>query len=96
MSADAWDPCPRCTKRRENKALAAQVLAADAYGKVLAVEWQKMTAAADALGEPGEPTLRQDFGQGVHPDGHFYVEYRASCTDCGYSFEFEYEKDFPE
>lgn len=95
MSADAWDPCPRCARRRKNEALQAEVLAAEAYGKVPSAEWQGMTAAAAKLREPGEDTLRQDYEQGIHPDGHFFVSYCADCTECDYAFSFKHREDFP-
>lgn len=87
MSADNWRQCPRCVKKARADNLVLQKKAAEAYGKVPAEEWQKMTAEANKPIELDE-TFREDYELGVCDDGEFYVSYSGYCKQCDFSHKF--------
>lgn len=89
VSADNWTICPACMTVADKKHSTAKTRAEQAYGKVPAHEWMKLTELAKQEPEIHQ-TLREDYEIGICTDGEFYVKYSASC-ECGFSFSYEYE-----
>jgi hypothetical protein len=91
MGADNWAICPKCRvaaiKVREKLYSKAE----KAYGSKSADEYLALRAEAEkplAM----EQTLREDYGLGVGIDGVFGVGYRARCTTCGFSYEYQHNE----
>lgn len=96
MSADDWTTCPKCTEKRGQEWRHAERQAADQYGKVTPEEFTKLMEEVHqkrALAEGDQPeTLREDYELGI-VKGNFWVTYRASCTVCGFTYEFKKEDE---
>ena len=90
MSADNWTTCPRCLAKAEVAKAKQRDNAAKAYGKLKPDEWIALQAEASNPVELNS-SLREDYELGVLTDGEFYVNYRASCTNAGCGFAFEYK-----
>ena len=91
MSADNWAVCPKCKaaaiKAREDKQLAI----GKAYGSVPPQEYLDMLKAIEGpLVFP--ETFREDYEQGVLPDGEYYISYCGSCEECGLSHSFKHSE----
>jgi len=93
MSADNWAICPKCKERliEENRKEVARV--SDAYGKVSEEEYARMKADLESTDPLNgiKHTLREDYEIGVESDGTFCVDFRASCSECDFSFSYERE-----
>jgi hypothetical protein len=95
MSADNWTICPQCSKTYRSRAAAGKQALNDAYGKVSLEEYQNLqdnfhnvVKEEDDL----EETLREDYQQGIS-QGTYSVFYHASCTACGFDYEYEFEEE---
>lgn len=92
MSADSWTYCLKC--RRDSEALISDGLEKlrAQYGKIPEADY---LATANALADDAErlprSTLKENYQVGIDED-RFLVKYRASCTECGFSFEFDHNE----
>lgn len=93
MSADNWAICPNCARIAEEKREKAIEKAQAAYGKVTAEKFMAGIAAAEALPDKPEESLREDYCLGTRIDGEFYVSYACSCRECGFEYQFDISKD---
>lgn len=90
MSADNWTTCPKCKWNEEKKKEKDIKKLNKYYGKIPASEF------AEKYKKINEPilidcTLREDYEIGIS-DGLFEGEYRASCSECKFSFEWKDSK----
>lgn len=93
MSANNWQVCPQCERRRSAEQAALVVRAQEAYGRVSAAEYKRLVDAACNL--PAlEETLREDWEIGVS-GAVFDVGYRCYCEACGFEFRFKHEEALP-
>lgn len=92
MSADNWAKCPKCKHSGERDAAKARTKADAAYGKVLAVEWQRLEEEARAAASSDSFTLREDYELGTDEAGEFEVSYHAGCDRCGFKFSFKHKE----
>ena len=76
--------CPRCKEEAEGKPAAL-------YGKVSEQEY--LAAIAKSNVEKRETNLREDFEISMDNNGKFSVTYSCRCKKCGFSYEFNFEKD---
>jgi len=95
MSANNWTVCPRCTQTYVSKIARAKQALNDSYGKVPIEEYERLlenlqTAQKENEEEP--ETLREDYEQGIY-NGHYRVSYSGSCENCGFEFEYKFEKE---
>ncbi len=92
MSADNWSDCPQCIKLYKEGIVADKETLVEAYGKVGANEFITMKTDLDnkVRGSYKTDTLREDYQLWIDENGEFIVNYRASCSDCG--FEYEYNR----
>ena len=92
MSADNWRTCPACVEIAEKKRNERIKNANAKYGKVPIDEFMLMIFEAE---KPlrHEPTLREDYEQGIQDDGNYYVSFHATCNQC--EFQFSYENKMP-
>lgn len=91
MSAKNWRVCPKCFKR-DNDARDKRI--ADTkklYGRVTADEYRDLIKVAEATIDRKE-SMREDYEIGIDEDGLFYVDYRASCEWCGFTFNHKHEQ----
>lgn len=87
MSADNWTKCPKCELSNKSRLSKAEA----EYGKVSAEEYKRLLD--EALEEKeSEDTLRENYSIGIY-HGQFEIEYSASCTECGFNFSYEFNKD---
>lgn len=42
--------------------------------------------------EDTEHTLREDYEQGILPEGEYYVIYKAHCQVCGFHWEYNHSE----
>jgi hypothetical protein len=89
MSADNWTVCPVCFRNAVRKRSEAIVSARKSYGKVTAEKFIDRLAAAEALAEEPEASLREDYELGTNQDGEFSVSYACSCRECGFQYQFK-------
>lgn len=94
MSADNWTVCPKCRPHLSKDKTAAITAANALYGTVPAAEFMEALAKANALPEEDdEPTqLREDYEIGLYKSGWFEISYSCSCTQCGFSWEFNHRQ----
>jgi hypothetical protein len=90
MSANNWRICPKCSAASNAAASEARKKTKEAYGCVSSTEYGKMVQQIKDWKSPGE-TLREDYELGVQKNGVFSVAYFATCTECGWSFEYRFE-----
>jgi hypothetical protein len=93
VSADNWTHCPRCYKPPETPA-ARKARLADLYGRVSKAEYDAAVSAPIIMNQPG--TLREDYEIGIGTDGgksEFWVKYRASCDECGFTYAYDHEAE---
>lgn len=91
MSIDNWSICPKCKVEANRQAEKRLKVAAESYGKVSSQEYRRLAAAADAPVNM-RSTMRENYEMGVGEDGDFLVNYRASCTECDFDFEYRHEQ----
>lgn len=91
MSADNWTTCPCCKQAADAKKKAKEEEARESYGKVSAEDYFYLLAAATRpVGD--RETLREDYAIGVTDEFEFYVHYKCTCDECGFSFKFDHER----
>lgn len=92
VSADNWRACPQCRadafKRDEKERRQIQAL----YGKVPAADYMKAVESFRPSRSALEPSLREDYEQGMDDDGYYLVSYSANCHECGFSWQFEHKE----
>ena len=91
MSANNWRVCPRCLRRLSAAHERMKAKVTGLYGKVSRAEYE---AAREALPPPPDEskmraTLREYYQLGVRTSGEFFLNYSASCDECGFAFRFE-------
>ena len=91
MSANNWSQCPQCMDVAEAEKAALVAEAAEAYGNVPEDEYTQLRERAEK-DITLEDTMREDYELGVNLLGVFRVGFSASCSTCGYRFEFEHEE----
>lgn len=99
MSANRWAACPQCTKEFEIKRQKEIKRLSESYGKVPEDVYLKNIKELEELEaiDPDEnddmQTMRED-GDGcwIDSDGNFRIIFRASCTKCNFTFEYEHEQ----
>lgn len=91
MSPRDWAECPQCRKRLEARKERAAKKAESIYGKVPDVEYRKWYRRGQRPVKVPEH-MREDYQIGVSSEGLFEVYYHASCSDCGYSFDYELQE----
>lgn len=85
MSADNWTICPVCEKRTEEAGVALY----KAYGQVSQQEYSDLVEQFKRARDQ-DNNLREDYSIGIN-GGTFSVNYEASCTACGFRFDYKYE-----
>ena len=97
MSAKNWAVCPRCRARRQQTAQRLWDAAANAYGVVPRVEYERLynAAAAYALRELNDDraanrTFREDYEITGAADGEVVINYSGWCTQCNLSLAVEH------
>ena len=93
MSAESWATCPRCLELLNLEKDKVQDDVEEAYGKVSQEEYQEMVEKARKfkLTGPGV-TLREDYWLGIDNDGEFKIQYRGSCSQCNFLFNFSHKE----
>jgi len=104
MSADNWTICPRCEEKRletykkvlEEGTERLKKKIKDLTKKVKDPEEYRIQLTeimeAEGVAQPeAEDTLRENFDIGIY-EGHFFIEYEAECTKCGFKFSFYPDK----
>lgn len=101
MSAMHLGPCPRCKRRADAAADELARTAGEAYGKVSAAEYLRLSAdaakaravARNAFGESWEVYPADDENNYAGETGEavkIVVDYGAECSACGFSVSFRY------
>ena len=90
MSADRWAVCPKCKEKVEQAHANLLSRVETDYGKVAANEYIELIEQSRQSDEE-ERTLREDWEIGIW-DGELIISYRASCEECGFTYEFEHKK----
>lgn len=90
MSANNYRDCPKCKKLTESRRIQDAILLEEKYGKVSVQEYANLLRNSATSG-PKElgATLREDWSIGTAIDSTFFVEYRASCDQCGLVYDFK-------
>ncbi|HVI42628.1 MAG TPA: hypothetical protein VM577_18400 [Anaerovoracaceae bacterium] len=106
MSADSWVRCPRCLKNALDNIQAPDYGALSrAYGNVSESEYRALLDGqlkdrdryikdlnrAHNLAE----TMREDYELGMDSEGEFTVAYSCHCTECDWSWKFNYKVQTP-
>ena len=90
MSADRWSKCPKCREKQEQAAakLVSDIAAARAVGDFdrFAMLLDKSTKPAPKL----EETLCEGWEIGIWDAESFEVNYGATCTVCGFIYNFRF------
>ena len=90
MSADNWTLCPTCYDAWRARETQIFTEAMNAYGKVGEREYHEIQASAKAFSEKRpDQTLREDWSIGTDEYGQFTVDYRSSCSQCNYEFDYK-------
>jgi hypothetical protein len=99
MGANNWSICPQCKKNKERQDALAKRQLEESYGKVPSEIYLRMIKEFEEKKEIElERTLREDWEIGIYEDEasyvvyEFYVNYRASCEVCGFSFKFKHDE----
>jgi predicted AlkP superfamily phosphohydrolase/phosphomutase len=90
MSANNWTLCPQCEAKADKANKEFEQKVKDSYGKVSSEEYIELL---NKLKQPKdkEETLREDYEIGTH-HGVFEIDYRASCTVCGFTHKFSHSE----
>jgi len=92
MGADNWDVCPRCKARAAKAREELTAHLEHSYGSIPREEY--LALVVRRLNEPPLPvpelTLREDYELRMEDRGRFNVSYHCSCTECGFSFAYNY------
>jgi hypothetical protein len=93
MSANNWTGCPACIKKEEDEKERVGKEIYESYGKIPQKEFlKKMKELEAGNDEEGRATLREDWELGTDGGGEFFVSYRCSCGECGFSFSFKHKE----
>jgi hypothetical protein len=96
MSADNWRVCPQCRAKLINDLDKAEQKLKKQYGKiepdVFILSTQTLQNQREKMDETLGETLREDWSIGVDEDGLFVVGYRCSCSNCEFSYEYDFDK----
>lgn len=87
MSADNWEECPKCKKKKEALERKLEV----EYGIIPKKEYEDLQAEVISLKSEPKFSLREDWEIGIY-DGEFEVDYGASCDKCGFKFRFKHNE----
>ena len=91
MSADNWRFCPQCFKKIHEVASQKLKEAKAGYGFVTVVEFEEnMEKARRPIVVPD--TMREDFEVGIDENDNFYMNYKAYCSKCGFTYNHKLEK----
>jgi hypothetical protein len=91
MITDNWTTCPMCKKKsidlleKEDKKIRA------AYGKVSQNEYRDMLAKSRIPADIAH-NLRENWNIGIQEE-LFVIDYYASCTKCGWKFQFKWTEE---
>lgn len=89
MSANEYVVCPRCVKEVTAEREKAIAKAQAQYGKVSAEEYRRLIGVAEAMPDkPKHPTLAEYYEFSIDAE-EFSVNFRAHCTACGFTHEYE-------
>ena len=92
MSADSFAYCPRCHHEAKKKEDHLFQELEDRYGKIPAAHWVALKEQYDSLESSREITLEEYYEAGFTAAGQFFFSYEASCTVCGYQFDYNYSE----
>ncbi len=92
MSADNYAACPKCQAVHDDEVTKAREAVDAAYGKVSVAEFDRMREKAQAMSGPIDNMLREDYEIGIE-DGTFYVDYRAVCETCRFTFAYKHSQE---
>ena len=87
MSADNWAICPRCANATETEIAEAKQMLDENYGKVSRERYLQLLDKSREKPRY-KATLREDYEIGIDVN-EFYVDYSASCSECGFTHKFE-------
>lgn len=93
MSAKNWTECPRCEQLAKEKKAGLEARAKTAYGKMPQEKYERLLRAFRRPIKL-ENSLREDYEWEFH-EGEFSINYRASCSDCGFSFQHVHKEMVP-
>ena len=89
MSADRWSNCPRCFDINLKEIERLEQIIRDyenGSGRPTDEEEDAYNKAESRLQQFSD-TMRQDWDIDLDDDGEFSIDYRASCSVCGFSFK---------
>ncbi len=75
--------CPKCMAENKKELI-------EAYGKVSQKEYEKLQHEIELI---TTPSMTEDFGAQIDENGKFSVWYWCKCSECGFEFEYNFEKD---
>jgi len=102
MSADNWQICPKCIKNRQEEIQRAEEHKKSrldtAYGTLSREEFSKLQTSLQNQPQaaPLKETFREDWDIGMQEDGSLLINYRGSCSSCGFAVNFKQEKNYLE
>lgn len=86
MSADAWDVCPHCAKKRREDLDAREAELAKGYGKMPPREWMEKRQSLDALqAKKQSQTVRLDYDVSMDRT-ELCVDAYAVCEVCHWTW----------
>lgn len=95
MSADNWAICPRCRDTAEAERQERLRVAADAYGKVSAAEYEALRSAALISEDPESfQTFRENYEFYGAGEGTIIASYKGHCQRCHLAVQFKHEVPF--
>ena len=96
MSADNWGMCPRCFIKAKAVKEKEKAELDSIYGKVTSERYLRALSAFDKKYPDSlvliDGTFREDYEIGIDRDGEFYINYRAKCSICNFSFEYKFQQ----
>ena len=96
MGADNWAACPKCKFKKENAVIEARLQVEKSYGKVTSDKFLSLiNDISNKENEEQEKTLREDYEIGMDEYGSFSINYRASCSECQFKYNYDYTVSIP-
>lgn len=92
MSASNWAICPQCLLNAQKAMSDALVEVAKMYGTVPLEEYEAAQKRVPS-GRVEEPTLREDYEQGITGGGVYFLYYYGCCEKCGFIHREKIEKN---
>jgi len=92
MGASNWAICPQCKQNAEKAMSDALAELSKMYGVVPLEEYEAAQKNVPS-GKVEEPTLREDYEQGISEDGMYFLYYSGNCVECGLSHQEKIEKN---